>query len=434
MRTLRLLFLVLGLCAVPAPAADWPQYRGPNRNDISAETGLLSAWPKEGPPLLWTYSNLGVGYSGPAVIGDHLYTTGGRGDSEFLIALDIGKVNDKSVAEAWAVRIGPLFEWKGNSWSAGPSATPTVDGNLIFALGGMGDLLCVNAENGKELWRKDLANELDAQVNPIGGGPKNLGWGYTWSPLVDGDQLVCAPGGPKGTLAALDKKTGKVLWRSTAVTDQATYTSPMLMEVDGVKQYVLLTNQGLTGVAAKDGALLWRYRRPQAYSTEVVNTPLIRGGHVYATVGSGNGCDLVKVERDGDKFKVDKVYANKNMANHHGNVVLVGDHVYGFSEGKGWTCQDFKSGDTTWVEKGKLRAGSVVFADGRLYCYGEDDGTVALIQASIDGWKESGRFKIPQLTRLRKPSGRIWTPPVIAGGRLFLRDQDLLFCFDIKRK
>src|SRR5262249_39427040 len=203
-----------------AVAADWPQYRGPNRNDISAETGLLKKWPDGGPPLLWAYANAGVGYSGPSIVGKRLYILGGREDSEHLIALDLGAVKDKTVAEAWSVRIGPLFQFKGNNWSAGPSATATVDGELVYALGGNGDLLCAETATGKERWRKSLPAELEAQVNPIGGGPKNLGWGYTWSPLVDGDRLICVPGGPKGTVAALDKRTGQIRWRSAELTDQ----------------------------------------------------------------------------------------------------------------------------------------------------------------------------------------------------------------------
>lgn len=423
MHTLRAILALTA--AVLCLAADWPQYRGPARNDLSPETGLLKAWPKDGPSLAWTYNNTGVGYSGPAIVGNRLYTIGGRGDDEFLIALD---VKDRAATEAWAVKVGPLFQFKTNNWSSGPSATPTVDGDLVYALGGNGDLVCVD-KSGKEQWRKHLPSELEAQVNPIGGGPKNLGWGYTWSPLVDGDQLVCAPGGPKGTLAALDKKTGNVLWRSTEATFQAAYTSPMLLDAAGVRQYLLLVNQGLIGVAAKDGKLLWSHKK--GYGTEVVNTPLVRDNLVFTTVGAGGGCDLVKIEADGGKLKADPVYANKNLSNHHGNCVLVGDHVYGFSEGKGWTCQDFKSGQVAWAEKGKLGPGSVVAAEGKLYCYAEGDGTMVLVDADPSGWKESGRFKIPQQTKLRKPSGRIWTPPVIAHGKLYLRDQDLLFCYDL---
>jgi outer membrane protein assembly factor BamB len=414
-------------------AADWPQYRGPQRNDISAETGLLTAWPSGGPPLLWTFADAGLGYAGPAIVGDRLYLLGGRGETEQLIALDLARATDGAVAEAWAANVGQTFDFQGNQWSAGPSATPTVDGDLIYALGGRGDLACVDV-HGKERWRKSLPNELDAEVNPIGGGPRKLGWGFTWSSFVDGDRLVCLPGGPRGTVAALHKQTGAVLWRSGELTDQAAYASPMLAEIAGVRQYVVLTNAGVAGVRAEDGQLLWRFVRSPRYGTEVVNSPIVRGDLVYVTVGAGHGCDLLRIRREGDAFQVEVVYANKNLANHHGNVVLWGDHVYGFSQGRGWVCQAFETGDIVWAERQQLRSGAMTFADGKFYCYTEDDGTAALIAASPGGWQESGRFKIPRQTTQRKPRGGIWTPPVVAGGRLFLRDQDLLFCYDVARR
>jgi outer membrane protein assembly factor BamB len=429
-------FLTLTAIAISLPciAADWPQYRGPNRDDVSSETGLLKEWPKDGPPLVWRFAHAGVGYAGPAIVGDRLYLLGGREDKDLLIALDLSSAKDGTVAEAWATAVGPLFDWKGNQWSAGPSATPTIDGELIFALGGNGDLLCADTATGKERWRKNLPSELDAEVNPIGGGPKKLGWGFTWSPLVDGDRLICLPGGPKGLFAALDKRTGEVLWRSAEITDQAAYTSPMPAEIDGVRQFVALTNTGLCGVDAQDGRLLWRYTRSPRYGTEVVNSPIVRGREIYATVGAGQGCDLIRIARDGDAFKVELVYANKNMANHHGNVVLLGDHVYGFSQGRGWVCQDFATGEIVWFERRALRSGAMTYADGRFYCYTEDDGTAALIEASTSGWKETGRFTIPEHSTQKKPRGGLWTPPVVSGGKLFLRDQELLFCFDVRAK
>ena len=421
--------LLLALAPLPTLADDWPQYRGPNRDDVSAETGLLQSWPEGGPSLVWTYSDAGIGYSGPAIVGNRLYTIGGRGDNEHLIALDLSKVNDSTVAEAWSAPIGKTFQWEGNRWSAGPSATPTVDGGLVFALGGNGDLVCVNAADGKEVWRKNLPADMEAQVNPIGGGPKNLGWGFTWSPLVDGERLICVPGGPQGTLAALDKRTGSVLWRSTELKDQAAYTSPMPAELGGIQQYVVLTNQGVAGIAAEDGRVLWKY--PRRYSTEVVNAPIIRGNLIFVTVGAGQGCDLIRVTHEGGKFEAATVYANKNLMNHHGNTVLLKDHVFGFSDGKGWTCLKLADGENAWSERRKLQAGALTYAGGRLYCYSENDGTCVLIEPDVTAWKEAGRFKIQRQSTQRKPNGRIWTPPVVANGRLYRRDQELLFCFDV---
>ncbi len=433
---MRTSWMVFGLLLVTQTtwSEDWPQYRGPRRDDVSRETGLLKSWPENGPSLVWTYKNLGIGYSGVAVVGERLYSIGARDETEFLIALDLKSVQDGTVSEAWSKAVGPRFDFKGNNWSAGPSSTPTVDGELIFALGGKGDLVCVQAADGKERWRKNLPSDMEAQVNPIGGGPKGLGWGFTWSPLVDGEQLICVPGGPKGTVAALNKQTGEVLWRSAEVTDQAAYTSPMLAEFGGVRQYVVLTNQGMFGVAAKDGKVLWNYRRKPAFGTEVVNSPIIHEDFVYTTVGAGQGCDLLKIARDGDLFSVESVYSNKNMTNHHGNVALIGEHIFGFSEGKGFMCQKLATGEVVWMERSKIRPCSMISADGRIYCFTEDNGTVALLEAASSGWTESSHFRLPQLATSRKPSGRIWTPPVVSGGRLFLRDQELLFCYDVKAK
>ena len=423
-------FLLLAAICGTLLADDWPQYRGPNRDDVSAEKGLLQQWPDAGPKLLWTYANAGIGYSGPSVVGGRYYTLGARGDSEFLIALDIDKLKDGAPGEAWSAMVGPLFDWNGNQWSAGPSSTPTVDGDSVFALGGNGDLICVAAADGKERWRLNLPKQLEAEVHPIGGGPKNLGWGYTWSPLVDGANLICLPGGPKGTVAALDKKTGKVAWRSAELTDQAAYTSPIVAEIEGVRQYVVLTNQGLRGVAPANGRLLWKYDRK--LGTEVVNSPVVRGSQVFITAGDGQGCVLIRLKRDGDKFAAEEVYANKNMANHHGNVVLLGNHVYGASPGKGWVCLTLDSGEIAWFERSKVPNGSVTYADGRFYCYGERDGAVGLLEASSAACNVISRFVLPKLSTLRKPKGGLWTPPVISGGRLFLRDQELVYCYDVR--
>jgi hypothetical protein len=195
---------------------------------------------------------------------------------------------------------------------------------------------------------------------------------------------------------------------------------------------VVLTNQGLSGVAAADGRLLWT--APRRYGTEVVNSPIVQGSLIFTTVGSGQGCDLVRVERDGESFQAVPLYNNNHLTNHHGNVLLWQDHVYGFSQGKGWMCLQLETGEPAWAERRALRAGAVTFADGRLYCYSEDEGAAALVEAAPAGWKELSRFKIPRQSSLRKPNGKIWTPPVVAGGRLYLRDQELLFCYDVQER
>lgn len=427
---------VLSLC-VPAVADDWPQWRGLERNNASKEKGLLQSWPKNGPALLWTYTNAGAGYSTPAIVGDKVFSMGARGDTEYVFCVTL-----KDGAELWSARVAPTFTWKGNTWGDGPRATPTVDGELVYALGGQGELVCVEAATGKERWRKSMPADLGGEINNVGGSPEKIGWGYTWSPLVDGEQLICVPGGPRGAIAALNKKTGDVIWRSRDFTDQTTYASPIIAEVGGIRHYVQMTMEGAAGIAAKDGQLLWYYKRKPAYSDVLIPTPIFHDNCVYTTAGYGGGksvgSDLIKLTAAGLAIKAQKVYSIQGILNRYGGVVLVGDHVYGYSEknkeGEGWTCQDFKTGKTVWSEKRALGRGSLVYADGHLYCYTEDDGIVALVEASPAGWKEKSRFEIPRKTAIGKPNGKIWTHPVIANGKLFLRDQELIFCFDLKNR
>jgi outer membrane protein assembly factor BamB len=414
-------------------AADWPQWRGPKRDNVSTETGLLKTWPEKGPKLLWIYRNAGLGYSGPAIVGDRLYTMGTRDGTEYLIALDLK--NSAEPKEAWAVKVGPFFTFKGNSWGGGPRATPTVQEGLVYGLGGLGDLVCVDAASGQEKWRKSMPNDLGGQVNPIGGGPKDLGWGWTWSPLVDGDHVICVPGGPQGTVAALDKKTGDLRWRSKDVTDQCSYSSPIVAEVGGIRHYIVMTVEGVTGVSAKDGSVVWRYLKKPPYSDVVIPTPLFHEGYVFVTNGHGSsGCDLIKLTATNGKIQATRVHSNKNMQNEQGGVVLIGGYVYGYSEGKGWICQDFLKGKIVWNEKNELGAGSLTYADGNLYCFGQDEGTVALVAATSKGWEEKGRFDIPEKREPPMPNARRWTPPVVANGQLYLRDQDLIFCYEVKSK
>jgi outer membrane protein assembly factor BamB len=406
------------LCSLlfTAIAADWPQWRGPHRDDISQDTGLLKSWPQGGPQLLWTYSQAGSGYSGPAIVGDRLYTLAQRDGGEAVVALDVdtGK-------EAWSSRISSEYK---NPYGDGPRCTPTVDGDRIYALAPTGDLVCLDKASGQVQWHKSLTRDL--------GGQLMSGWGYSESPLVDGDRVICSPGGARGTLAALDTETGKVIWRSKGITDPASYSSIVPAEVGGIKLYVQMTGKGVVGVAAKDGRLLWNM--PQdTYRVAVIPTAIVHGNYVFVTAGYGAGCNLFELKADGaGGVKARKIYSSKNMENKHGGVVLVGDHIYGWTDhGSAWVCLELKTGKIVWESK-KLKRGSVTFADGHLYCYSEDNGTVVLLEASPGGWKERGRFKIPEETSIRSQRGGVWTHPVVANSRLYLRDQDLIFCFDVR--
>jgi outer membrane protein assembly factor BamB len=406
------------ICVMPAAADDWPQWRGPNRTDVSGETGLLKSWPASGPKLLWTYKDAGNGFSAPAVVGNRFYTLGTEGGSECAIALDAdtGK-------EIWKTKYGTTFK---NGYGNGPRGSPTIAGDALYAVGGDSVIACIDLASGAKRWSVDMQADMK--------GKHQSGWGYTESPFVDGDRVICMPGGSEGTIAALDAKTGKVIWRCKEVRDDTSYSSIIAAEVEGVKQYIAVTASAVVGVAAEDGKLLWRYAPERRFTTATIPTPIYRDGSVFVTAGYNAGCNLIKLTKDGTVFHAEKVYANSNMSNHHGGVLLLGDYVYGHSyQGtNGWACLDFKTGEVKWKEARKLEKGGLTCADGHLYCFGENEGTVVLVEASPDGWKESGRFKLPQQTKLPRGQGKIWTHPVVANGKLYLRDQDLLFCFDVK--
>lgn len=398
-------------------AASWPTWRGADRMDRSPDSGLLKSWPKDGPKLLWTFTDGGRGYSSPAIVGEHLYFTGTRDKEAELICLDRG-----TGKELWSTEIGD-DPGKGynTGWGQGPRGGPTVSEGLVYAMSANGALIAVKTADGSKAWSKQLVEDFGGEV------PK---WGYSESPLVDGDKLLVTPGGDQGAIIALDKKTGKTLWRSKDLTDGAEYSSLIIAEVKGKRQYVQLFMKKLAGISAEDGALLWTADWPEG-RTAVIPTPIYHDGKVYMTSGYGAGSMLVDIE--GSKAK--EVWKNKVMKNHHGGVLLVDGSLYGFSDGGGLTCQDFKTGERIWNEKGEgIQKGAVHYADGMLYGLDEHEGSVFLAEASPKGYKEHGRFSLPKTTKLREgTNGKVWTHPVVLDGHLYLRDQDLVFCYEVKK-
>ena len=413
-------------------ADDWPQAQGPMRDNKSAEEGLLLEWPEAGPTLVWTFDNAGVGYSGPAIVDGRLYVMGARAGGTELLAIDV-----ENGTELWKAPVNDkAFDFEGNNWGSGPRATPTVSEGKVYALAGDGQLVCANATNGKVLWRRNMVRDLGGSIKNVGAGePVTVGWGFCWGPLVDGEQLICVPGGPGGLVVALDRNHGDLLWRSGGLKEDATYSSPIAATLEGVRQYIVMTQLGVAGISAEDGKQLWHYQRPRPYPDVVIPTPVYHEGQVYVSVGYGVGCDLIQLAKQQDgTFSAEKVYANKIMKNTLGGFVLHNGFIYGCSEQRGWICQEFATGKQRWNkrESGGVGDGSVIYADGHLYLYGERDADVALIEANSDNWIEKGRFRLPRMSERRAPSGRNWTHPVIANGKLYLRDQELLFCYAIK--
>ncbi|HEY7315842.1 MAG TPA: PQQ-binding-like beta-propeller repeat protein [Gemmataceae bacterium] len=406
-----LLVFVSAFTAAPAARRqnfDWPQWQGQDRTAVSHEKGLLGDWSKEGPPLLWKADNLGGAFCTPSVARGRVFGMGFRGKDEVVWALD-----EKTGQELWSVKIADAN--KGVGYNEGPRCTPTVDGDRLYVLGLGADLVCMKTENGDEVWRKNLRKDFNGSVG---------GWGYSESPLIDGNKLLCTPGGKKSTLIALDKQTGELIWTGVVPQgDQAHYSSIIAANVDGQRQYIQFLRGGVVGLSG-DGKFLWRYDHPHN-GTANCSTPLYRDGHVFAASSYGTGGGLAKLTRYGDEVKAEEVYFTKNMKNHHGGMVLLGDYLYGSDEGK-LTCLEFKTGKVQWAES-KAGKGSIAYADDRLY-YRNEGGPVILVEANPKKYVEHGRFSPP---RTDKPA---WPHPVIANGKLYIRDQQYLYCYDVKQK
>ena len=398
------------LCfSVFSHANDWPSWRGEDRSGISKEKGLLQSWPEGGPKKIWSSDQAGIGYSGFSVSEGGLYTLGAFGKEERLLAFNAS--TGKSI---WSLKLGELLT---NGWGDGPRMTPTIADGKVYALGGKGNLVCADAKSGKKIWSVDLVEDL---------GGKIPNWGYTESVLLDDGRVICTPGGDQGAIAALNAESGKVIWRSKEFTDAAQYSSPIVILNRGKKEYVQLVMKNLVGIEADTGKLSWK--SPWTGRTAVIPTPIHDDGHVFIATGYGVGCKLVKLSPGG----VNDVYENKYMKNHHGGVIKHGKFLYGYSDGYGWVCQDFKSGELKWNEKKALGKGAIAYADNRFYCLGESDGRVVLIDANPTGWKSKGEFTITPQTKQRSSRGKVWTHPVVSNGKLYLRDQELVHCYDIR--
>lgn len=392
------IFLILSFTAI---AADWPQWRGPNRDGISGETGLLTSWPSGGPKVVWRVNGLGEGYSSFAVVHGRMYTQGQRGKQEFVIALDAANGN-----KIWETVTSRNFE---NDRGSGPRGTPTFDDGKLYAMTGEGTVVCLDAASGKILWQVD-------SVRDFGGKVPN--WGYSESPLIDGDRVIVMPGGRGASLVSLDKKTGVVQWKTGD--DHAGYSSAILADVNGVKQVVVLSGQSAFGVQESNGELLWRYGKV-ANNVANIATPIYSNGAVFLSSAYDTGCALLRLNSRG----MQEVYFNRDMMNHYSSSVLVDGTLYGYSNAI-LTAMDFKTGKQLWRNR-SVGKGSVTYADKHLYALGED-GMVGLIEASPDAYKEVSRFEY------QKGSLPSWSPLVIAEGRLYLRDQDNLTSYDIRAK
>jgi outer membrane protein assembly factor BamB len=396
--------IVMCLCAgvTAQTGASWPQWRGPNRDGISKETGLLKQWPADGPTLAWKTAGAGGGYSSLAISNGRIFTMGLRGDREYILAFDVA-----TGKQSWATAHGKAFR---NDRGDGPRGTPTIDGDRLYALGGAGDLSCVEIATGKVVWTMNVLDKF---------GGRNIMWGISESPLVIGEKVLVNPGGPGASIVALNKKDGSLIWKSQS--DTAGYSSGVPVQIGNTTQVVFFTHSRAVGLDLKDGKLLWEYDRA-ANNVANVATPVVRGNRVFISSDYGTGAGLVEIKADG---KAQEVYFTRDMRNHHSSSILIGDHLYGFSSGI-LTAMKFDTGEVAWKDR-SVGKGSLAYADGNLYALSEN-GVVGLIEATPTGYKEKGRFRINQ------DSLPTWTHPVIAGGRLYLRDQDTIYAYDVREK
>jgi outer membrane protein assembly factor BamB len=387
-------------------AADWPQWQGPDRTGLSKETGLLTAWPANGPSLVWTAGGLGNGYGSVAVVGERAFVQGTRNGRTMVAAL-----NRADGKEVWSKALG---EAGNDDRGPGPRGTPTVDGDRMYVLTEGGDLACLKTD-GTAVWQRNILKDF---------GGQQLNWLISESPLVDGPHVIVSPGGPGAGMVKLDKMTGKTVWQSKELSDTAGYSSPIVADVQGVRTYMTFTAAAGVGVRASDGKLMFRYPNA-ANRTANITTPIFNDNKVFFTSAYNTGAGLLGLTVENGAVSAKEIYFTREMRNHHGGVVLVNGYLYGFSDSI-LTCLEFATGKLMWRDR-SVGKGSVMFADGHLYLQGENN-VVGLAEASPAGYKEKGRF---QIADKGLPA---WAHPVVSGGRLYIRNQDAVMAYDIKAR
>ncbi len=404
--------VVVGLVASCAPAEDWPQFHGPRRDNRSADTGLLKQWPDGGPKLIWRTEGIGKGYATVAITGGKIYTAGNIGDDTVVTAMDTsGKI-------LWQARNGLAYDRS----FPGARATPTIADGKLYHLNGDGDIVCLDAATGKRVWGLNMLEKFDG---------RNIRWGLAESLLVDGDRVICTPGGEKIGVAALNKETGRTVWTCTGPGDRPGYVSPRIVDYAGLRQIVTIMSASAVGIAAESGKLLWKYKHKVAYDVNV-NTPTYHDGHIALFGTWGRGATLLKLNVRGGGCDVEEVWRTEELDNEHGGVVLVGGYLYGQADGnhrdRHWACLDWRTGKTMYSVKGLpgKRSGTLTCADGMLYLL-SDMGTVALMPPDPGDFRIISRFTLPA-----GGEGPAWAHPVVNGGRLYLRHGNFLYAYDVR--
>lgn len=411
------LTLALAFISLTVYAADWPQFHGPNRDNKSADKGLLKTWPKDGPSRIWEVDGIGEGYSTVAIVGEKIYTTGAIDGNCVITAFDMdGKI-------VWNKKNGKAWE---ESWP-GTRSTPTITDGLLYHLSGMGNLICLEANSGDVVWTVNILEKFDG---------RNTTWGLAESPLVFENKVICTPGGENVSMVAFDRKTGKVIWKCTGAGDQPGYASPIVIEHQGLKQIVTMMSESVVGVRLTDGKLLWQYPH-KVYADENITTPLFYDGHLIVTGCGKKGTTSLQLIVKGDECSVKKRWLNEKLDNKQGGMVLLNGKLYGYAESQTksgpWMCIDFNSGETIFQSAPLKFAnnydyGCLTYADGMLYLF-SDNGNMALVKPEDRGFEVNGRLT------LEEPGERpTWAHPVVLDGRLYIRYGDKLSAYNVSPK
>ena len=417
MYRLRFSLLLISIVSLVASAADyksWPCFHGPERNNMSTETGLLGAWPQSGPKLLWTATAIGHGYSTVSVEDDRIFTAGVIDKQTYVMALDISgkKLWQKLNGQSWEAA-----EYQ--TWAvpySGSRGTPTVDGDTVYHLSDLGQLTAFAVRTGEVKWHINIMETFKAER------PE---YGYSESVLIHGDALICCPAGEEGYIVALDKGTGRTLWTNTEIKDAVGNCSVVLASIGDSQQLITLSSSRILSFDPDKGHLLWEYPFANDRENNVADV-IVNDNLVYASTGYGKGCILLRPEQKADgMYSVEPVWESELLDNHHGGVILVDGFLYGAgSEARGWFCLDFKTGTAKWQTRGK---GSLTYADGHLYCL-DERGTMSLVRATPEKWDQVGSFRVP-----KGGNGLHWAHPVVCGGRLYVRHAEELYAYDIRK-
>jgi outer membrane protein assembly factor BamB len=403
--------------AASAGRDDWPQWRGPNRDGLSPATGLLAAWPPEGPRVVWK-THIGRGFSSIVIVGGRLYTmeeeppietlgtSTPKASHEAVVCLDA-----KTGKEIWRFRYPNRYQER---FGSGPRSTPAVDGDFVFAVGPTGILHCLRADTGEKVWRHDLVEEFHG---------RKMQYGVSFSPLIDGDLVYTMPGGADGnSIAAFDKRTGALAWKT--LHDPIGYSSPVAVTAAGVRQILFFTNSALVSVSPKDGNQFWRYPWNTTDGFNIA-TPVAFGNYVFISSGYGKGCALLEVMAEADgSLRASRVYEHNRMRNHFASSARLGEYLYGFDM-TDLVCMQVRTGAIVWREKGyrSFGKGSLLIADDWLFILGEH-GTLTLAGATPEGYQPKASFRVSE--------NKCWTAPVVAGGKLYVRDESQIVCMDLR--